>query len=44
MPALKLKAVGTSTLYDHDPEIQEQLQAGRELMKQYRETFKKLAE
>jgi putative addiction module antidote len=74
MPALKLKAVGTSTgvvlpkemlirmrvekgdtlfaietpdgymLTPYDPEINEQLEAGRGVMKQYRETFKKLAE
>ena len=74
MPALKLKAVGTSTgvvipkemlirmrvkkgdslfavespdgyiLTPYDPDVEEQLKAGREIMNQYRETFKKLAE
>jgi len=74
VPALKLKAVGTSTgvvipkemlirmrvekgdslfavespdgyiLTPYDPNVEEQLKAGREIMNQYRETFKKLAE
>lgn len=30
-------------LTPYDPEVEEQLKAGREFMKQYRETFKELA-
>ena len=74
MPALKLKAVGTSTgvvipkemlirmrvekgdslfavespdgyiLTPYDPDVDEQLKMSREIMDEYRETFKKLAE